>query len=175
MNNCINCNKIFKNKQGLSVHIKYCGNPKPTFNCKQCGTEKEINYQSTNQYWSHKCSQLASRVIKDDKWYKRTRAIANEAWMRYNTKQKLQTPLDADLKLMQKIYEECPVGYEVDHIIPISKGGLHHQDNLQYLSRSENRRKSNKLNWSEMKDSNLRSSGPKPDGLTRLSQSPNKN
>jgi len=27
-------------------------------------------------------------------------------------------------------------------------------------------------NWSEMKDSNLRSSGPKPDGLTRLSQSP---
>lgn len=27
--------------------------------------------------------------------------------------------------------------------------------------------------WSEMKDSNLRSSAPKADGLTRLSQSPN--
>jgi 5-methylcytosine-specific restriction endonuclease McrA len=35
--------------------------------------------------------------------------------------------------------------YEVDHIIPISKGGKHSLSNLQYLTKEENRRKSNKI------------------------------
>lgn len=33
------------------------------------------------------------------------------------------------------------IPHEVDHIIPISKQGLHHPDNLQVLTRTENRRK----------------------------------
>lgn len=132
------------------MHVKFCGRQKPMFKCKQCGKEKEISYQSTNQYCSNKCAQIASRVTKDDTWYKHHRANANEAWQRYEARKKNQTPPDADLALMQKIYEECPPGHEVDHIVPLSKGGLHHQDNLQYLPWKENRRKSNKLNWSGM-------------------------
>lgn len=46
-----------------------------------------------------------------------------------------------DLDLIKKIYESCPEGYEVDHIHSLSTGGLHHQDNLQYLPKSENCRK----------------------------------
>ena len=145
---CKNCKKEFKNSQGLSMHIKWCRKPKKTFKCKQCGAESIFKYTSTNQYCSHKCAQIASRVTKDETWYKRKRAIANEAWQRYHAKQKSQTPKDADLKLIQSIYENCPQGHEVDHIIPISKGGLHHQDNLQYLPQSLNRQKGNKLNWS---------------------------
>ena len=34
---------------------------------------------------------------------------------------------------------------EVDHIIPISKNGMHTLSNLQYLTIRENRQKSNKL------------------------------
>lgn len=145
---CPNCKSEFKNTQGLTMHIKYCGRPKKVFNCKQCGSEKIFKYTSTNQYCSHKCAQIASCVPKDETTYKRKRAIANEAWQRYNAKQKAQTPIDADIKLMKQIYENCPNGHEVDHIIPISKGGLHHQDNLQYLPWQTNRRKGNKLNWS---------------------------
>ena len=49
------------------------------------------------------------------------------------------------------IYEKCSrisietgIPHEVDHIIPICKGGLHHPDNLQILTMKENRQKSDK-------------------------------
>lgn len=47
----------------------------------------------------------------------------------------------SDLSLIKKIYEFCPDGYHVDHIISLASGGLHHQDNLQYLPSTENCRK----------------------------------
>jgi 5-methylcytosine-specific restriction endonuclease McrA len=56
-----------------------------------------------------------------------------------------QTPPDADMEKIKEIYKNCPKGYEVDHIHPLSKGGLHHQDNLQYLTMSENRSKGAKI------------------------------
>ena len=47
----------------------------------------------------------------------------------------------SDLELIKVIYENCPEGYHVDHIIALAANGLHHQDNLQYLPISENCRK----------------------------------
>ena len=35
--------------------------------------------------------------------------------------------------------------YHVDHIIPLSKGGLHHPDNLRVITATENLRKHTKL------------------------------
>ncbi len=45
-------------------------------------------------------------------------------------------------RLIGKFYLDCPEGYEVDHIIPIAKGGQHRLSNLQYLTKEENRKKS---------------------------------
>lgn len=64
----------------------------------------------------------------------------------------------SDLQLIKLIYENCPDGYHVDHIIPLAKGGLHHQDNLQYLEANENCRKgattsfdkSKAIDWREL-------------------------
>ena len=50
----------------------------------------------------------------------------------------------ADKQKIKEIYLNCPAGYEVDHIVPLSLGGLHHEDNLQYLTIEENRRKGNR-------------------------------
>jgi len=77
--------------------------------------------------------------------YEQRRARMNEANARYRARKKNQTPEDADINSMQEFYENCPDGYEVDHIIPLSKGGLHTLENLQYLTISENRKKSNKV------------------------------
>ena len=60
---------------------------------------------------------------------------------------KYQTPVDADLSAIKEFYKNCPKGFEVDHIIPISKGGPHSLSNLQYLSSIDNKKKSAKLNW----------------------------
>ena len=44
-------------------------------------------------------------------------------------------------KKLQEYYLICPKGHEVDHIQAIAKGGLHHPDNLQILTKHENRKK----------------------------------
>lgn len=66
----------------------------------------------------------------------------------------LATPEWVDKKSIREIYESCPAGYHVDHIVPL-KGtrngehvvcGLHVPWNLQYLTAKENLKK-NCRNW----------------------------
>lgn len=66
---------------------------------------------------------------------------------KYSARKRNQTPDDADLELIKEIYTHCPKGYEVDHIIAIAEGGLHHEDNLQYLPAFENRKKNRTQNY----------------------------
>lgn len=87
------------------------------------------------------------KYATEEERYKANRAIKNEAWHRYMARRRNQTPPDVDIKALQQIYLNCPDGYEVDHRIPIARGGLHHPDNLQYLTISDNRRK-----WKKMPD-----------------------
>ncbi|MCH9665537.1 MAG: HNH endonuclease [Gammaproteobacteria bacterium] len=54
-------------------------------------------------------------------------------------------PDTADIEAISNFYIDCPSGFHVDHIIPLSKGGLHDLSNLQYLPASVNVSKGNKL------------------------------
>ncbi len=58
------------------------------------------------------------------------------------------TPIWANLEHIKDIYRRCPVGYHVDHIIPLQGelvSGLHVENNLQYLTAIDNLKKHNKF------------------------------
>lgn len=61
---------------------------------------------------------------------------------------KLQrTPSWANLEAIKAIYQDCPEGHQVDHIIPLqgaNVSGLHLAENLRHLPRSENASKGNR-------------------------------
>ena len=65
-----------------------------------------------------------------------------------------QTHLDCDNKQVERFYRVCSLlskhtgtKYHVDHILPISKGGPHHHDNLQIITQTLNNQKSNNTNF----------------------------
>jgi len=78
--------------------------------------------------------------LKLEKIKVKKKSIVNRV-AKYRANKKNATPSDANLNLIKKIYENCPSGYHVDHIIALSRGGFHHENNLQYLPGSENCRK----------------------------------
>ena len=117
---------------------------KVSLNCLFCGTQFEVQKFRTNsgvyksKYCSYSCS-YSSRYLGED----HKRRIRNEIASRRRARLKNQTPeLSKEEKMkIKEYYLICPKGHEVDHIQPISRGGLHHPNNLQILSINENRKK----------------------------------
>jgi len=107
--------------------------------CPTCGAE-----HTKRKFCSDTCNPNRLNMTMEEK-YRYARARQNEAWQRYMAKKKNQTPIDANIPAIKEFYLNCPIGYEVDHIHPLSKGGLHTLENLQYLTIHENRKKSNKI------------------------------
>lgn len=118
--------------------------------CEACGAKHSGKF-GTGRFCDRSCvASYANRRRKKRRRARKRKRKPTEAQLkarakrrakRYRNRKKRQTPPNANLTLMKLIYEHCPAGYEVDHIKPLSKGGLHHQDNLQYLPREINRRK----------------------------------
>lgn len=81
------------------------------------------------------------------------KAIRAALQMKRESLKKGATLPDTDFEKIQELYltrsamsEEGGILYQVDHIIPLSIGGAHHQDNLQIITKEENSLKSNTWN-----------------------------
>ena len=102
-------------------------------------------------YIKRKKQEKPVKVIKTRKTYteKEKKAKNAAAVQAYRARKYSATLPDTNRKLINKIYEMCPKDYEVDHIIALSEGGPHHQNNLQYLPSMENRRKNRTQNYNK--------------------------
>ena len=142
---CLNCTTF------ILLPNKFCGHScSAQFNnklrapviqsksCPQCNKQftAKTKYCSKQCGWDSKKKHTPIEI---------KRAKNRETYKRYIARRKYQTPVGEDIKAIQQFYLNCPAGCEVDHIIPISKGGAHSLENLQYLTKEENRRKSNKI------------------------------
>ncbi len=129
--------------------------------CSPCtiksGLEKLNNEELMKPYRTKE-----KKKKKLDNWRQENYEKYKEQWGRYPEKNNMraskrraslrnQTPdlTQEQVKEILTIYEECSrisnetgIPHEVDHIIPICKGGLHHPNNLQILTMKENRSKS---------------------------------
>ncbi len=144
MTSCLHCGKMTSNPkfccQSCAASFNNKGKRRhgiPKTLCLVCSRETR---GSKSKYCSFECGGISKR--KSDK-HKRALNAARQS--KYREKKYRQIHPTSDKQKIREIYINCPVGYEVDHIVPLSKGGLHHQDNLQYLLKEENRRKGNSM------------------------------
>ena len=108
---------------------KYCGD------CKKARDKEAVK----TAHKKYKYREVKSRWRKNNP-HKHTATQSLRRARKLN-----QTPGDADLELIEEIYLAARMAQmytglpiHVDHIKPLSKGGLHHQDNLQLLYATDN-------------------------------------
>lgn len=132
-------------------------------NCAPCtiktGLEKLNNEELMKPYRTKEKKQEyyennRERVNKIKRKYsksERGKAVNCEKTRRYLARKQLGIPMnitEEQLRNIQEIYQEAQnltfttgIRYDVDHIIPLSEGGLHHPDNLQIISHEEHLKK----------------------------------
>ena len=109
-------------------------------NCVVCSNEYTKGHNPTWQ------AENRDKIKVSHKKYQ----LANLNYYRYlaalrRANIKRLTPKCVSLEVIKAFYIDCPDGYEVDHIVPISKGGLHMLSNFQYLTAYDNKVKGAKI------------------------------
>jgi 5-methylcytosine-specific restriction endonuclease McrA len=151
--------------------------------CSKCGEEKSVkefyisvDNRDNKSYYSSICKVCKSIYAKQYRQNNKER-ISNSAKQYYKWRSDNPDKANAqsakrrsrilhltlssvDKKMIEYMYriahemtEERGIEYQVDHIKPLSKGGLHHEDNLQILSKDLNLRKASK--WPLTKEEKL--------------------
>lgn len=125
-------------------------------NCVDCSNQKNRKYHSDNQKdilsRQRKYHKENSDVIyaRKAQWNKDYPEFSRRNTAKRRAAQLLRTPKWADPDKILEVYKNCPLGFEVDHEIPLQGefvSGLHVENNLRYLTPSDNRSKGNSFNW----------------------------
>lgn len=153
MKTCTKCEKV-KSIKEFSWLNKAKGRKRA--GCKACANEynkqyREINYEQElarcRRYKKDNLKKVRKQNRQRSKEYKKNNPDIVNAINAKRRAQKLQaTPVCVNKGLIDFYYKIAATmaEYEVDHIKPLSKGGLHHQNNLQILLTQLNLEKYNK-------------------------------
>lgn len=151
---CISCKKVKKdsyreaNKEHLAekqaIYQRDSEKVK-AYQAEYFQRNKEKNYAAAKR-WRDRNPEKQKQILQDDYLARK------HEWPAYVAKRRAKLlqaiPAWADLEKIKSVYEECPAGMHVDHIIPLqgkTVSGLHVHNNLQYLTPVENMRKGNRL------------------------------
>lgn len=111
---------------------------------KYCGTCERILSIDQFSKSKSKCKECAAETFKA--YYLANKSdIINKVSVR-NALKISRIPKWADISKIKEVYQKCPKGFHVDHVVPLQGklvSGLHVEYNLQYLPAEENIRKSN--------------------------------
>jgi len=133
---CKKCNEV---KDLSQFHKKY---GKPIAQCNIC--RNSLN----RQYY---CSNKLNINEHHKQFYKQNKGKRNAIWAKRKAAKLQRTPkwlTEQQLSEIRKLYETCPKGYHVDHIVPLqgkNVSGLHVPWNLQVIPAKDNIKKSNKF------------------------------
>jgi len=119
----------------LDFHMKYCGNCELVKHYSEFNKNKAIKLTGLNSNCKI-CQGIMTANTQASRQAK------------YRAAKLLRIPKYADLEAINLFYKNCPIGYHVDHVIPLqgkNVSGLHILSNLQYLPAIENIAKSNKF------------------------------
>ena len=110
----------------------YSGAEKRRAHCKACEVSRVVAHQRANP------AQKAARMAR----YLHNHLPQHaERQRRRAARRKNQLCSCCTAMQIQEFYAKRPEGYEVDHIVPLARGGLHCLSNLQYMLPADNRRK----------------------------------
>ena len=150
-----------------STACKYCGSYEKyvsSYGCYPCNYKKGVEKllsgacdgYMTKEKWAENRERRREVIRENNKKYSKTengKIIQAVSSSKRRAAVRNQTPelTQEQVERILTIYEECSrisaetgIPHEVDHIIPICRGGLHHPDNLQILTMEENRKKGGK-------------------------------
>ena len=145
----------------LSIKCFYNNRDYLRSSCNRCiSVSNYIKYNKTKEYYvvyreTHREIYKDKKYEYDKNYRKDNVDLIKYYRALYRMKKRNSTAFDstADKEKIKEIYGDCYelnqlygyVRYHVDHVHPVSKGGKHHQDNLQILRATDNMKKSNKV------------------------------
>lgn len=155
-------NQFYKHprgKFGLRSTCKDCDKSYQIMNKDQIAATARIYYQKNKEdrdYYNKNWTKLNKEKVQkiQRKWRQRHKDKINAKKAKRRATIYKQTPeitnqerwgIQALYTIAQILSKSCDEGFHVDHIFPLSKGGLHCLDNLQVLSAEENLQKSDKV------------------------------